>query len=101
MQLPAHLATCAGLAPTTRSSGSSIRGEPPSRRGNKAAQTSLLPLRIHTLTSPAPRTHYDKKINQDKHHTQALPCPCPTHSRRPLRHAPRQHLYKPQPAPSP
>ncbi len=31
----AHLAAYAGLAPATRSSGSSIRGEQPSRRGNK------------------------------------------------------------------
>lgn len=31
----AHLAACAGLAPVTRCSGSSIRGENPSRRGNK------------------------------------------------------------------
>ncbi|GGS10332.1 hypothetical protein GCM10010236_76040 [Streptomyces eurythermus] len=30
-----HLAAYAGLAPATRSSGSSIRGEQPSRRGNK------------------------------------------------------------------
>ncbi|WP_079408468.1 transposase [Streptomyces sp. 3211] len=63
MQLPAHLATCAGLAPTTRSSGSSIRGEPPSRRGSKAAQRSLLPLCIHSPHQPAPCTRYDKKIN--------------------------------------
>ncbi|EFW4043201.1 IS110-like element ISSfl4 family transposase, partial [Escherichia coli] len=32
----AHLAAYAGLAPVTRRSGSSIRGEHPSRRGNKA-----------------------------------------------------------------
>ncbi|MDQ0847331.1 hypothetical protein QFZ68_007011 [Streptomyces sp. V1I6] len=31
----AHLAAYAGLAPATRSSGSSIRGEQPPRRGNK------------------------------------------------------------------
>src|ERR1700736_4469634 len=31
----AHLAAYAGLAPVTRRSGSSIRGELPSRRGNK------------------------------------------------------------------
>lgn len=30
-----HLAAYAGLAPVTRNSGSSIRGEHPSRRGNK------------------------------------------------------------------
>ncbi|EGI89753.1 hypothetical protein SD15574_4793 [Shigella dysenteriae 155-74] len=37
----AHLAAYAGLAPVTRRSGSSIRGEHPSRRGNKALKRAL------------------------------------------------------------
>jgi len=36
----AHLAAYAGLAPTTRNSGSSIRGEQPSRRGNKQLKST-------------------------------------------------------------
>ncbi len=52
----AHLAA-SGLAPVTRSSGSSIRGGQPSRRGNKQLKRAF---------------YYDKKIKQGKHHTQAL-----------------------------
>ena len=37
-----HLAAYAGLAPVTRRSGSSIRGEHPSRRGNKILKRALL-----------------------------------------------------------
>lgn len=37
----AHLAAYAGLAPVTRRSGSSIRGEHPSRRGNKVLKRAL------------------------------------------------------------
>lgn len=37
-----HLAAYAGLAPVTRRSGSSIRGEHPSRRGNKILKRSLV-----------------------------------------------------------
>jgi hypothetical protein len=48
------------------SSGSSIRGEQPSRRGNKQ--------RSAALADPASRAYYDKKIAQRKHHTQALLC---------------------------
>jgi transposase len=40
----AHLAAYAGLAPVTRRSGSSIRGEHPSRRGNKVLERALFPL---------------------------------------------------------
>ncbi len=74
----AHLAAYAGLAPATRSSGSSIRGGQPSRRGNKQLK----------------RTFYcDKKIKQGKHHTQAL-LPRETTGRRALRDAPRRHLLR-------
>lgn len=37
----AHLGAYAGLAPVTRRSGSSIRGEHPSRRGNKVLKRAL------------------------------------------------------------
>lgn len=48
----AHLAAYAGLAPATRSSGSSIRGEQPSRRGKQAAQAGLLPFRVRRAIGP-------------------------------------------------
>ncbi|MFC8950989.1 IS110 family RNA-guided transposase [Streptomyces rochei] len=70
----AHLAAYAGLAPATRSSGSSIRGEHPSRRGNKQLKRAFFLSAFAALADPASRTYYDKKIAQGKHHTQALLC---------------------------
>ncbi|MFI5900228.1 IS110 family transposase [Streptomyces cyaneofuscatus] len=68
----AHLASYAGLAPATRSSGSSIRGEQPSRRGNKQLKRAFFLSASAALADPASRTYYDKKIKQGKRHTQAL-----------------------------
>ncbi|MFE6092441.1 IS110 family transposase [Streptomyces massasporeus] len=71
----AHLAAYAGLAPATRSSGSSIRGEEqPSRRGNKQLKRAFFLSAFAALADPASRTYYDKKIAQGKHHTQAILC---------------------------
>ncbi|MEU7965624.1 IS110 family transposase [Streptomyces sp. NPDC049097] len=70
----AHLASYAGLAPATRSSGSSIRGEQPSRRGNKQLKRAFFLSPFAALADPASRAYYDKKIKQGKHHTQALLC---------------------------
>ncbi|MET9325156.1 IS110 family transposase [Streptomyces sp. NPDC003038] len=70
----AHLAAYAGLAPATRSSGSSIRGEQPSRRGNKQLKRAFFLSAFAALADPASRAYYEKKINQGKHHTQALLC---------------------------
>lgn len=68
-----HLAAYAGLAPATRSSGSSIRGEQLSRRGNKQLKRAFF-LSAFAPGDPASRAYYDKKISQGKHHTQALLC---------------------------
>lgn len=69
----AHLAAYAGLAPATRSSGSSIRGEQPSRRGgNKQLKRAFFLSAFAALADPVSRTYYDRKIAQGKHHTQAL-----------------------------
>jgi transposase len=70
----AHLAAYAGLAPATRSSGSSIRGEQPSRRGNKQLKRAFVLSAFAALGDPTSRAYYDKKIAQGKHHTQALLC---------------------------
>lgn len=70
----AHLAAYAGLAPATRNSGSSIRGEQPSRRGNKQLERAFFLSAFAALGAPASRAYYDKKIAQGKHHTQALLC---------------------------
>lgn len=69
-----HLAAYAGLAPATRSSGSSICGEQPSRRGNKQLKQAFFLSAFAALGGPASRASYDKKIAQGKHHTQALLC---------------------------
>ncbi|GAA2607463.1 hypothetical protein GCM10010424_69470 [Streptomyces lienomycini] len=70
----AHLAAYAGLAPATRNSGSSIRGEQPSRRRNKQLKRTFLLSAFAALGDPASRAYYDKKVSQGKHHTQALLC---------------------------
>ena len=67
-----HLAAYAGLAPATRSSGSSIRGEQPSRRGNKQLKRAFFLSAFAALGEPASRAHYDKKIAQ----ASTTPRPC-------------------------
>lgn len=69
-----HLAAYAGLAPATRSLGSSIRGEQPSRRGNKQLKRAFFLSAFAALGNSASRAYYDKKVAQAKHHTQALLC---------------------------
>jgi transposase len=67
-----HLAAYAGLAPVTRRSGSSIRGEHPSRRGNKILKWALFLSAFAALRDPTSRAYYDRKIAQGKRHNQAL-----------------------------
>jgi transposase len=68
----AHLAAYAGLAPVTRRSGSSIRGEHPSRRGNKVHKRALFLSAFAALRDPVSRAYYSRKIQQGKRHNQAL-----------------------------
>jgi len=67
-----HLAAYAGLAPVTRRSGSSIRGEHASRRGNKILKRAMFLSAFAALRDPANRAYYDRKIAQGKRHNQAL-----------------------------
>ena len=67
-----HLASYAGLAPVTRRSGSSIRGEHPSRRGNKMLKRALFLSAFAALRDPVSRIYYDRKISQGKRHNQDL-----------------------------
>ena len=67
-----HLASYAGLAPVTRRSGSSIRGEHASRRGNKILKRTLFLSAFAALKDPVSRTYYDRKRAQGKRHNQAL-----------------------------
>jgi transposase len=68
----AHLAAYAGLAPVTRRSGTSIRGEQPSRRGNKQLKRALFLSAFAALRDPVSRAYYARKISQGKRHNQAL-----------------------------
>lgn len=67
-----QLAAYAGLAPVTRRSGTSIRGEHPSRRGNKILKRTLFLSAFATLRDPESRAYYDRKITLGKRHNQAL-----------------------------
>lgn len=67
-----HLAAYAGLAPATRRSGSSIRGEHPARRGNKQLKRAFHLAAFASLSQPASRAYYDKKRREGKHHVAAI-----------------------------
>ncbi|MEC5148817.1 IS110 family transposase [Cryobacterium sp. GrIS_2_6] len=67
-----HLAAYAGIAPVTRRSGTSIRGEHPSRRGNKILKRTPFLSAFATLRDPVSRAYYDRKIAEGKRHNQAL-----------------------------
>ena len=71
---PGHLAAYAGLAPVTRRSGSSIRGEHPSRSGNKNLKRAMFLAAFAALHDPASRAYYDRKRAQGKKHNAALIC---------------------------
>lgn len=67
-----HLAAYAGLAPVTRRSGTSIRGEQQSRRGNKRLKRALYLSAFSALKDSPSRTYYDRKRAERKSHKQAL-----------------------------
>lgn len=68
----AHLAAYAGLAPVTRQSGTSIKGEKSSSRGNKRLKRALFLSAFASIRDLESRAYYDKKIAQGKRHNQAL-----------------------------
>jgi transposase len=67
-----HLASYAGLTPVTWRSGTSIRGDHPSRKGNKILKRALFLSAFAALKDPVSRAYYDRKIAQHKKHNQAL-----------------------------
>ena len=69
-----HLAAYAGLAPVTRRSGISIRGEFPARAGNKRLKRALFLSSFAALKDPTSRAYYDRKRAQGKKHNAALIC---------------------------
>ncbi|MGW4689845.1 IS110 family transposase [Streptomyces sp. NPDC004244] len=69
----AHLASYAGLAPTTRSSGTSIHGEHAPRGGNWQLKRAMFLSAFACMNAdPASRTYYDRQRSRGKTHTQAL-----------------------------
>jgi len=96
-----HLAAYAGLAPATRNSGSSIRGQQPSRRRKKQLKRAFFLSAFAALSEPACRAYYDKKIKEGKHHTQALLCLARHRSDVLFAMLRDGTFYQPQPAPAP
>ncbi|QIY66510.1 IS110 family transposase [Streptomyces sp. RPA4-2] len=69
-----HLAAYAGLAPATRRSGSSIRSEHPSKRGNRQLKRAFYLAAFASLSQPDSRAYYDRKRREGKHHVAAIIC---------------------------
>jgi transposase len=69
-----HLAAYAGLAPVTRRSGTSIKGETRSQRGNHALKSALFLSAFASLSDPTSRAYYDRKRAEKKRHNAALIC---------------------------
>lgn len=70
----AKLAAYAGLAPVTRQSGTSIKGEHRSRRGNHRLKNALFQAAFASLHDPASRAYYDRKRDEGKRHNAAIIC---------------------------
>jgi len=67
-----HLASYAGLAPVTWRSGTSIRGDHPSKKGNKNLKRAFFLSAFAALKDPLSRAYYDRKRAEGKRHNQAL-----------------------------
>lgn len=71
----AHLAAYAGIAPVTRRSGTSIRGEHPARGGNKRLKNALWQTAfIAAFHDPESHAYYQRKRNEGKRHNAAIIC---------------------------
>ncbi len=95
----AQLASYSGLAPVTRRSGSSIRGEHVSHGGNKRLKRAMFLSAFASLRSdPVSRAYYQRKRDQGKRHNQAVLALA--HRRILTLHAMIRNgaLYDPQPA---
>jgi transposase len=68
----AHLASYAGLAPTTKQSGTSIHGEHAPRGGNRQLKRAMFLSAFAALHDPPSRAYYDRCRERGKTHTQAL-----------------------------
>ncbi|MEG2577822.1 MAG: transposase, partial [Glutamicibacter sp.] len=69
----AALSSYAGLAPTTRQSGTSIKSKRVSHSGNKRLKRALFLSAFASIRfDPTSRNYYDRKRAQGKRHNQAL-----------------------------
>ncbi|MGX1027591.1 hypothetical protein RKD38_002272 [Streptomyces ambofaciens] len=89
-----HLASYAGLAPATRRSGSSIRGEHPARRGNKQLKRAFYLAAFASLSQARLPGLLRQETTKGETPRRRDCLPGPTPHRRPLRHAPRRHLLR-------
>ncbi len=70
-----HLAAYAGIAPVTRRSGKSIRGEHPARSGNKHLKNALFRSAwVASNCDPESAAYYQRKRAQGKKHNAAIIC---------------------------
>lgn len=70
-----HLAAYAGIAPVTRRSGTSIRGEFPARAGNKRLKNALFySAWIASTRDPVSKAYYERKRAEGKRHNAAILC---------------------------
>lgn len=70
-----HLAAYAGIAPVTRRSGTSIRGEFPARSGNKRLKNALFYSAFASIRFHEPsKTYYERKRAEGKRHNAAIMC---------------------------
>lgn len=70
-----HLASYAGIAPVTRRSGTSIKGEFPARAGNKTLKNALYySAWVASRSHPESRTYYQRKRDEGKRNNAAVMC---------------------------
>jgi hypothetical protein len=69
-----HRLVTPDTAPVTRRSGTSIRGESHSQRGNHALKSALFLSALANLADPTSRAYYDRKRAAGKKHNAALIC---------------------------
>jgi transposase len=68
------LASYAGLAPVTRQSGTSLKGEARSRRGNHRLKNAMFLAAFAALRDSESKAFYDRKRAEGKKHNAALIC---------------------------
>ena len=69
-----RLASYAGLAPVTRQSGTSLKGESKSRRGNHRLNNAMFLAAFASLRYPESKLFYDRKRAEGKKHNAAIIC---------------------------